>query len=101
MSIRHADGSWSSFALNPERRTGRVLEFRGEAKPAGAWRLASPAPSLNLHERFDPERVQHARLVLSTRNESLLLQLYFKPLTLAPGASVTLGTTWRFPASRS
>jgi hypothetical protein len=98
VSLRQADGSWSGFGLNPEGRPNRDLEFGGEAKPAGEWRLASAALPLVLRERFDAEQVQHARLVLSTRGGSVCLQLYFKPTMVAPGESETLGTTWQFLA---
>ena len=94
VNLRRADGSWSSFALNPEGRSNRDLEFGGEAKPAGEWRLDSAALPLALRERFDPDMVQHARLVLSTRGGSVCLQLYFRPVTVAPSASLTVGTTW-------
>jgi hypothetical protein len=96
VGLRQAGGAWEGFVLNAERRTGRDLAFEGETKPAGAWRLASPDLPFVLVERFDPEQVRQARLVLSQRGRSLTLQLAFKPLTIAPGETVTLSTTWAF-----
>jgi hypothetical protein len=98
VGLRREDGSWSTFALNPERRANRDLEFAAEHKPAGEWRMASAALPVTLLERFDMECVQSGRLVLSTRGGGLGLELYFKPFKLAPGESVSLGTTWQFSA---
>jgi hypothetical protein len=96
VSIRQTDGSWHSFALNPERRNNRDLVFDGKAKPAGLWQITSSALPLVLSERFDAEQVQSTRLVLSGRRGSVYLQLYFEPVAIAPGESITLGTAWQF-----
>jgi hypothetical protein len=97
--LQRADGSWSGFALNPERRTRRDLEFAGDAKPAGHWQLIPSSRPFALHETFQAEQVQHTRLVLNRRRGSVLLQLVFNPQTLPPGGSTVVGTTWQFPAS--
>ncbi len=101
MRLRRADGSWSSFALNPERRTRRDLEFAGDAKPAGHWQLIPSDRPFALQETFEAEQVHHTRLVLNQRRGSVLLQLAFNPQTIPPGGSTVVWTTWQFPAGGS
>jgi hypothetical protein len=98
VGLCRADGSWQRFTLNPEGRQSRDLEFTGADKPAGVWQLASSVHPLMFQETFDPEQVEHTRLMLSRRRGSVYLQLYFQPVDIAPGESVTLGTTWEFSA---
>ncbi|NLF38061.1 DUF4838 domain-containing protein [bacterium] len=95
IALRGPGGTWAELPLNPEGREDRDLEFAGSDMPRGAWRIISKTNGIAVEETFDARRVRRCHLLFSRRRGNLNLELWFRPVTLAPGASAVFATRWR------
>ena len=72
--------------------------LRGKDLPDGGWTLN--AAGIAITERFDPEQTDTALLDTSPADHRVNLELYAKPVRLAPHTSVTFDQVWQIRAAR-
>lgn len=95
LHMRTGAGAWHSQPLNPEKRSYRNLEFAGDAKPRGGWRIVTADGTLAIDESFDDAAVTACRLNVSPARGNVNFELAFRPTTIAPKATVEIATSWR------
>ncbi len=90
------DGSQHSTTINPERRRGRDLRFRGDQMPDGRWRIRSGEREFAIEEVFDATEVEETRIAFYERSGCLDMDLHFRERTIEPGERRSFSTEWRF-----
>lgn len=94
----------SKAAVTFQSRNGKTVEvpigdkpaelfFRGNDLPDGAWTLR--AGTTTVTERFDAAQTGTVLLDTSPSEHRVNLELYAKPVTLAPHSSVTFDQLWQ------
>jgi hypothetical protein len=72
-----------AFEKDPKQEKDQWL--RGAALPAGHWAIADTGTGLVIHNRFQPDQVEQCLLNRSGADARVNLELYARPVTLAPG----------------
>ncbi|MGC8666602.1 MAG: DUF4838 domain-containing protein [Chthonomonadales bacterium] len=101
--------SGSKAVVAFRNRSGKIVDIsigekpsevflRGPDLPDGSWTLN--AAGLAITEHFDPAQTGTALLDASPSDHRVNLELYAKPVTLAPHTSLTFDQLWQIGAAR-
>ncbi|MFW6161876.1 MAG: DUF4838 domain-containing protein, partial [Planctomycetota bacterium] len=85
-----ADQAERSLAFEKDLNQEKDEFLRGAAMPDGEWGIVDEGATLRIRNRFEPDQVAQCLLNRSGADDRVNLELYAKPVTLAPGESQRL-----------